>query len=118
MNISLDQPFSSISKAYGKIFREIKSRGGDLESEIGEEIYNALGGEVGSLVQSIPELDDIRSKFSMTSHVTMKSERKMTEETQLLLQQEACFGPDFTTPTLTIVWHNTQQHPSSHINAR
>lgn len=31
----------------------------------------------------------------------------MTQETQLLLQQAACLGPDFTTPTLAIVWKNT-----------
>lgn len=77
LNISLDQPFSSIAKAFGQIFREIKSRGGEMENFIGEEICNVLGGDVGSLIHLIPEMEAILTqpaRRSIGSKLSLKGD--------------------------------------------
>jgi len=76
LNISMDQPFSSIAKAFGKIFREIKSGGGEMESQIGEDICSVLGGDVGSLIRLIPEMEGIVSapRKSIASKLSLKGD--------------------------------------------
>lgn len=76
LNISMDHPYSSIAKAFGKIFREIKSRGGDTEKQIGDDICSLLGGDVGSLTRLIPEMEVIVStpRKSIASKLSLKGD--------------------------------------------
>ena len=77
LNISMDQPYSSVAKAFGQIFREIKSIGGSMEKQIGEDICEVLGGDVGSLIHLIPEMESIiatPARRSIASKLSLKGD--------------------------------------------
>lgn len=58
MNTS-NEPYSGVADAFGKICRKIKEAGPETVADLQEKIIKELGGNPKSLVQMIPELQDL-----------------------------------------------------------